>query len=192
MHSRAKCTTATGIGVDAMVRYTVLRFRKYTRTYVFEKAAQFRSTPSRDTGFSPGFVIPVCRSSGKTGTQHSLRPAMINATPAGEYWFPAFAGMTRAKPGLFKPPESNSPSSSRTPQSGDPGHSGSPIPARAALGRDDDRRWNCRERFYQPSLPDLIRQSMPLRPGNENLSNRKRNGMAAMVKPWHDPGRNRG
>ena len=36
------------------------------------------------------------------------------------------------------------------------------------------------------SLPDLIRQSMPLRVGNEKLCNRTRVGMDAMVKPWHD------
>ncbi|MEO1115279.1 MAG: hypothetical protein AAFY05_23235, partial [Pseudomonadota bacterium] len=40
--------------------------------------------------------------------------------------------------------------------------------------------------FPRPSLPGVIRQSMPTHPGNEKPCNRKCSGMDAMIKSWQD------
>jgi hypothetical protein len=40
-------------------------------------------------------VIPVCRASGKAGIQYDVGSDVENPSRRGEYWIPAFAGMTR-------------------------------------------------------------------------------------------------
>ena len=62
--------------MDAMACPTAVRFRKCCRTYAVEKAAEFFAVPNRGSELFLRFVVPVCRTRGKTGNQYSKWPEL--------------------------------------------------------------------------------------------------------------------